>query len=75
MIEKAEGHGKVAQAKLLHFIGQYPHSSESDWINGGRAPARVEGTHETEEPKAGTKNLESSQSTESNQKEVEHEAQ
>jgi tetratricopeptide (TPR) repeat protein len=39
MIEKAEGKTTVAQNKLLQFIGQYPHATESTWINGSRAPA------------------------------------
>jgi tetratricopeptide (TPR) repeat protein len=42
MVEKAEGHATVAQAKLYHFIGQYPHSEEGEWINGGRKPAEKE---------------------------------
>ena len=46
MIEKAEGKSKVAQAKLLYFIGQYPHAIESTWINSGRSPASREVTHE-----------------------------
>jgi tetratricopeptide (TPR) repeat protein len=47
MVEKSEGKNQVAQAKLLHFIGEYPHAIESTWINGGRAPARADSSHES----------------------------
>jgi hypothetical protein len=40
MTEKASGKEKIAQTKLLKFIGDY--SVESAWINGSRNPARVE---------------------------------
>jgi lipoprotein NlpI len=39
LVEKAEGKNAIAQTKLLNFIGQYPHSEEGQWINGGRKPA------------------------------------
>ena len=46
LVEKAEGKARSAQLKLLHFIGEYPHSEESSWINGGRSPAREDVGHE-----------------------------
>jgi tetratricopeptide (TPR) repeat protein len=60
LVEKTQGHEKLAQTKLLNFIGAYPHAEESGWINGGRKPARegreffYHGEREVKEAKEGS---------------------
>jgi len=64
IVEKAEGKNQLAQARLLRFIGDYPHTAEARWVNGGRAPAKVNDTQDT-----------SSASTKKDQEEGAHESQ
>ncbi len=42
MVEKALGKEKLAQSTLLYFLGQYPHSEETQMINGKRKPAQAD---------------------------------